>query len=231
MKQDQISIIGHLVEESRNSIIDIEEVLRKKNPKWKKDKDARLTLFNKYSTVLATVSINLVLLERYLSKEEWWLANSYILVSDDSKKLFLKEYEMFNRIGLIHFIFSSVESSFRLFLSAIDKDACNRGRSDFKNIYDHLLDRLQLAQYITLLDLWRHIRNCLHNNGLFLPKNYKDIEIEFKGLKYNFIVGKPLDFVNTTLVVELLPDIVKMSKDVVESRLINNLDEIIDLSA
>ncbi len=231
MKQDNIAYMGPLVENIRNNIIDIEEKLRKQNPLWKKDIDARLTVFNKCSTVLATVSINFVLHERYLIKKDWWIGSSSIPVSEDNAKTFIQEFDMFNRIGLIHFMFASIESSFRLFLHAIDPNACGGGRAEFKGVYDCLFSRLKLRKYIDLLDIWRNVRNSLHNNGLFFPANNKNQKVGFSGVEYTFEVGKPLDFINTTVMVDLLPTIVEMLKEVVTSIEVYNLKEIIDLSA
>ena len=55
-----------------------------------------------------------------------------------------------------------------------------------------------LLQFDTTLvngfKILRHIRNCMHNNGLFLPTDKKDFSCNYRGYKVNYKYG---DFVTT----------------------------------
>lgn len=172
---------------------------------WKED-DARLTLLNKCSNVLIAVNLGVVFIDRYISKEGWWRENSTLPVDPEQMRSAGNEFVMLLRIALIHNFLYAIESSFRLYVRALDPEACSKGSAQFKSLYEWLLKRTGLQAYASLLDLWRNIRNTLHNNGLFVPLSGKDATVTYKGTTYDFRVGKPNDFVTTDLMVNLLPD-------------------------
>jgi hypothetical protein len=61
----------------------------------------------------------------------------------------------------------------------------------------------QRKDYRDLPDLLRHIRNTLHNNGVYFHPDGKPVK--FRGRVLNFLVG-------------LMPDILEMIEDVVYSQ-------------
>lgn len=169
--------------------------------------DARITLLNKCSSVLSAVMLGYALIDKHLSKENWWSAHSTLPIDKNQMEQTGNAFEMLLRIALIHNILYAVESSFRIYVRAIDPDACVQGTAEFKNVYEWLLKKTGLQTYSALLDLWRNIRNTMHNNGLFIPTSRKDATVTYKGQTYEFHHGKPNEFVNTAFIVRLLPDI------------------------
>ena len=58
----------------------------------------------------------------------------------------------------------------------------------------------------------------MHNNGLFVPTSGKDQTIIHKNVSYKFEVGKPNEFVTTELIVNLLPDLIILIENTIESK-------------
>ena len=71
-----------------------------------------------------------------------------------------------------------------------------------------------------LLDLLRHIRNTIHNNGVYFHPNSQNKTVTNKGKQYIFDIGKPVKFRGRVLnfLVGFMPDILKIIEDVVYSQ-------------
>lgn len=225
----EIEIIGPKLEIYSHIPIDMRINLVAKYS-WKED-DARITVFNKLNNVLTTINLGYFLMHTYLSKNDWWRQNQKFEVTDNSIQNILDEFEMFYRIGLIQNLSYSIESSFKIFVRALDSSACKGGLADFKNIYEWLLKKLNLQQNNTdLLDLLRNIRNTMHNNGLFIPTNGQNQSVKYHGITYNFEVGKPNNFVTTELVVGFIPDFLNLVEKVVQASPLIDLEHIPEIS-
>lgn len=196
---------------------------------WKED-DARLTVFAKISNVLSSANLGYFLMYSYLQKKDWWKQYQQLEVTELSIKSSIEEFEMFFRIGLIHNIMYGVESSFRIYVRTIDPQVCNKGMAEFKSIYEWLLKKLNLQANLPLLDLWRNIRNAMHNNGLFFPTNGKNQTVVYGSISYNFEVGKHNDFVTTELIISLIPSLTKVVEDIVESLPLKDINYIAEIS-
>jgi hypothetical protein len=197
---------------------------------WKVD-DARITAFNKLNSVLTTINLGYFLMHIYLSKKDWWKQYQKLDVTESSIQNTLNEFEMFYRIGLIQNIVYSIESSFRIFVRALDSAACKGGQAEFKSIYDWLLKKLNLqATNTELLDLIRNIRNTMHNNGLFFPTNGQNQSVTYKGTTYNFVVGQPNNFVTTELMISLVPDLLDLVEAVVQAKPLVDIGHIQEIS-
>jgi hypothetical protein len=81
------------------------------------------------------------------------------------------------------------------------------------------LDLQEYKQYKELLDLLRHIRNTIHNNGVHFHSDGKDKSVSYNGRQYKFEIGNPVEFPDgvLTFLLDLMPDILKMIEDVVYS--------------
>ena len=78
----------------------------------------------------------------------------------------------------------------------------------------------QRKDYTDLLDLLRHIRNTIHNNGVYFYPDGKNKRVTYKRKQYMFDIGKPVKFRGRVLnfLVGLIPDILKMIEDVANSQ-------------
>ena len=134
-------------------------------------------------------------------------------------------------VGYIQTLFSITESRFRLFVIAINPNACNNGRDSFSNIYTHLLSKINKKKYKGMLNLFTHIRNTIHNNGVYLAKDEDDPKphaLKYKGNTYRFEDGKAVDYKRHSfelIFYEITPDIIHMFEDI-----ILNSKEILNIS-
>lgn len=211
---DDFKIIGPKVQNIRDSFIDTRNQLKKKYSL--SAKDARLTVFNKCTRVMGAVLVGTVLMDKYVVKPTWWMTNLTTKYNKNEAKRTATSLNEFFFIGLTYFVIISVESSFRLYVKALDPSACNNGTAEFESIYEWLLKRLKLKKHHDLLNLLRHIRNTQHNNGYFYPPNGQNADAPYKGKVYKFVVGKVAKFLTWDFVLKLLPDVKEMLKDIVE---------------
>jgi hypothetical protein len=200
----------------RNEMIDAREGLRTRHVTWHED-DARLTVFNKSSNVAGSTNLGVVFMAHHLCKPAWWVEKTKYGATPEAIQNSCDEFNMFLRISFIQGLFFAVESSFRVFVRALDSIACAQGCSEFKNIYEWLLKRTNLQQHLPLLDLIRNVRNVMHNNGLFFPTSAKNATITHRGRTYAFEVGRPNNFVTWPFILELVPDLTSLVVGIVES--------------
>jgi hypothetical protein len=187
------------------------ESLQRTYPTWKLLEDARLTAFTKLTAVLITAKFALVFASRGLLNDEWW--NEHVedahLLPEREKGITWHNYMQFMKVGFTQFTFAGIESSFRIFLRAVDSTAGSGGTAEFKSIYDSLL-RSKLshepADGIALLDLFRLVRNTIHNNGVYYHKSGRDEQVTYKGITYSFRIGKPIDFIDWDFILKLVDD-------------------------
>lgn len=197
-------------------MVDAREALAGDPVRWRDD-DARLTMFNKCSNVASSTMLGVALMAHHLCVPAWWKEKGGIPASRETMQYACDEFNMFLRISFIQGIFFAVESSLRVFVRALDSNACGGGCAEFKSIYEWLLKRLQLQKHRDLLDLVRNIRNVMHNNGLFFPISGRDTAVTYAGVAYRFRVGRHNDFVTWALVTGLALDLGKAVRDIVEA--------------
>jgi len=207
--------IGRTLQAYQNLVVEAREGAQR-TLGWS-ERDARIAIFNKLSNALLALMLGYVFAERYLSKKAWWHENSAIPITDKSMFDSAREFEMFLRIGLVQNIMYAVESSFRIFVRSLDPAACKGGNAEFQSIYRYLLKRINLESRLSVLDLWRNIRNTIHNNGIFMPPNGSDETIIHKSVTYKFVATKSVEFVNIELLLFLISDIITLIADVVVS--------------
>lgn len=171
-----------------------------------RQKDARITAFSKMINVLNSVQLAMTFVSKHLLDLNWWrsIAREGISVSD--AKIYANEFMSFSKIGLVQFLFSTTESSLRLFLRSLDPTACDGGMGPFKSVYDCLFSsHLSTPPHegIELLDLLRLIRNTIHNNGVYFDRNARDATVTWRGRSYQFKQSAPVDFVTWRFLLEV----------------------------
>jgi len=137
-------------------------------------------------------------------------------------------YIQFEQFGYAELLFSAIESSLRVFVRGIDPKACNEGRASFNSIFEYLLKKTGLEKYKPLLDLFREIRNTVHNNGIYLPERNGNKTIKWKDKTCNFEVGKPINFVTLPFLIEISKDLREMIEKIVESEPVASLKPLDD---
>jgi hypothetical protein len=198
---------------------DYAESYRTTKAKYNYDyRDARVAVFSKCAITMNTAFVGFILIRDELLDRKWW--KEHITEIDDATMTkHIEDLEMSMRGAFLSRFFASLESSFRYYCREVSPGACNNGAGNFKNIYDHLFskNKFNLPNYIPLLDLWRNMRNTIHNNGKFYPDNQQDCEVQYKGSKYKFEVGKVSQFLTWDLLLNLIPDTKDMLINIVNS--------------
>jgi hypothetical protein len=169
----------------------IRENLESSYPLWE-EKDGRLTLFTK---LVNTTNSTLIA----LSTSYGYIEHVFKGVDEKDAKILGHEYFNFVKIGYTHALFSVIESSLRLFMRGLAPTAHNGGTGNFKPLYDDLLvNRLSSPQtdLVKLLDLFRYVRNSIHNNGVFFNSSGVDETVKYNGKNYEFKHGQLIDFVD-----------------------------------
>jgi hypothetical protein len=181
-------------------------------------RDARVAVFTKCTITMNTAFVGFILIREELLDPLWW--KEHISELDDTAITGqIEDFEMTIRSTFLSRFFASIESSFRYYCRYVSPGACNNAAGNFKNIYEHLLskNKFNLPNYMPLLDLWRNMRNTIHNNGKFYPENQQDCEVPYKEVTYKFEVGKVPQFLTWDLLLNLIPDVKDMLLSVVNS--------------
>lgn len=182
-------------------------------------KDARVTAFSKLINVFNSVQLALTFVSKHLLNLGWWKAVSKEVISVSDAKVYVEEFMGFSKIGFVQFLFSTTESSLRLFLRALDPTACDGGMAPFKSVYDCLFrSKLSACPHegIELLDLLRLIRNTIHNNGVYFHRSGRDATVTWRGTLYEFKQAVPVDFVTWEFLLEVSNAVRALMRTVVE---------------
>lgn len=175
--------------------------------------DIRLSVFTKIENAVGSTALGFESMTEFLRFHRQHQDGSIRAPIEQSVST---ELAAFYKLGFTQFVFSAIESSLRSLLRALNSTAANNGTADFKAIYDCLLRTeltLQRAQdWIDMLDLFRLIRNTLHNNGVYFHKLGTDTEITYRGIAYPFKHKQKIDFVYWDLCLSLLDDSIDLLK-------------------
>lgn len=183
-----------------------------------KSEDVRLSTLNRLFITLNSVYFSLAFLIEDLLCEEWWKEKSQTTIDSKDNLITILEYEQFIKIGFLQLMFSGLESSFRRFLRAIDPNAGGGSTAAFQNIYQALFKRLDgdFSRWEPLLDLFRMVRNTVHNNGIYIDKQGKDQSVDWDGVTYNFEHENPVNFVSWELLIAIADSVRGLIRAVVE---------------
>lgn len=183
------------------------------------DHDARITAFAKLINVLNSVQLAFTFASKHLLHKPWWDTIARAPIPDNDKHLYANEFANFIKVGFVHAVFSSIESSLRLFLRALDSAACNGGMAEFKSIYDCLFNS-KLASAPRdggqLLDLLRLVRNTIHNNGVYFSPRGGNSTLTWQGDTFEFKQGVAVDFVTWEFLFRVSDSLRALLREIVE---------------
>lgn len=153
--------------------------------------------------------------------KNWWRGICKNPIPDMGPKSYINGFNRFIKFGLVHGIFSCVESSLRVFLRALDPGACSSGLDNFEAVYKCLLQsKLSKSQPdgVKLLHLFRLMRNTIHNNGVHFSKSKKGQHeiIPWKGSTYEFKQGYRVHGITWDFILKISDDVRLLLRSVVE---------------
>lgn len=199
-------------------------------PGWK-ESDARVGVFAKCINVIEPTFFALMFEKEQLRTKEYQGRFAGEGNEPPSEEEIVSQSDNFLRYLILCYaitLFSVIESSLRIFVKKLDPTACSNGTSEVQSIYNWLLKQLGLQKYETLLELFRLIRNCMHNNGIFTPKNGQDVPITYKEQDFKFKKGEQILFVTFDFLILLSYDLREMLEDIIKSPKLSAFDYIED---
>lgn len=203
--------IRNCLEVIAQSVLHDKGLLKKTHPSWNQ-KDARFTSLNNLFISLERTRLGTVFLDD-LTNPNWFIHHSPSMRYEVSQELAIN-FEKMVKYNFGMDFFTGIETSFRIFLRAIDPIACDNGSGPFINIYGSLLDNQHLNfqdterdAAIELLNLSRLLRNLNHNSGVYFSKNGIDETTDYKEKIYKFEHNKLVNFVYWELLIDLADEI------------------------
>jgi hypothetical protein len=206
------------------------------NPRWDVQKDARLIVFDKFNNICERTQFTLHILDKLLD-DAWCQENLEIEIHQetDYKMALMVEFEASVKYSFGMSLFALIESSFRVFLRALDPVACKGATGTFDSIYKSLLGARQLnysnaerKSAEELLDFIRLVRNLMHNDGVYFDEENLDKIVSYNGSLYRFAHGKPVDFIYWEVLLTLADDIRKLLVRIVANKRISSLVVVTD---
>lgn len=165
-------------------------------PEYGMNGDIRISALTKILSSMTGYQLALAYSENELADNNWWAQRFGNQVNQDDIELRTSTFNNITLIGFYQGLFMSIESSFRSISFSINPNANNSGKSEFYNIYNFIFNSINLQKYSPLFDILRLVRNTVHNNGLFIPKNGGDISITYDGKLYEFKENELVPYLN-----------------------------------
>ena len=193
---------------------------------WKTD--IRYTTYNTLSSVIRFAKLSVIFRDQCLEREDWWNSNYDIYFSYLDKyadnNLGDKEIMRFLHrqtisedfiktmiVGLYASCFSILESRVRVLynylLNPSEKGNINAG--NFSKLVEEILDLLNLNSKGGCIELFRNVRNTIHNNGVYTQS---DETVDCSGRSYKFEKGNLPNYGDSLdlLILRILPEVVEI---------------------
>jgi hypothetical protein len=196
--------------------------------------DPRRVVARHIKAALSAAYLATIHMDENLLNPSWW---SHVgLTPDLHNDVILDElddYQRFITLGVVINPFSLFESGLRRIGRAVDPAACSNGTAEFKGIYEWLLARLGRdgwtygpGEAVEFLDLYRHRRNTLHNNGKFYSRSGTNTIVKWRQGKYEFVHGDEPAFTDWDFNALLISELIQLNKSLMVSPTIRALPPI-----
>lgn len=166
------------------------------------------------------------------SKRHFELHNSIFNQHENNEELekISIQYYSYNKLSFQLLMFSALESSLR---SIYTKLQLGKPDESFQRVYSAIFKKLffpqkEIMKFSSCLDLLRHIRNALHNNGVFISSKKDKEVIVYQDNTYEFIQGEAISFVTMGLLIDLYKKVLQMLTLIYRHEEIKNIDKLVD---
>jgi hypothetical protein len=161
--------------------------------RWDQRIDIRITSITKLSRLLTGLHVAMHSLLQFEERsEDYWEENKFPQPDPEPIERFLNVASLFLRNGFISSLFSVIESSLRIYLAELNPEKHSkliRAPEIAKQVLMKELREKRQHGY-RAFKLLGHIRNSLHNNGVFNPPNGRPTSVEYRGEVYGFVPGE-----------------------------------------
>lgn len=196
---------------------------------WQKD-DARRAVIMRLSSILFVPVVSLYTMRVHMADPMWWEQygkGSGNLLAEYGRTSFDKGI----RGKLILDLAANLEHSFGLILRQFD--AGNKA-SKFWHVCESLFRTSEPYlssipfEWESTFKLLRLIRNTVHTSWTYWPDNGKSETVVFKDRTFEFVIGKPLDFISWDLLVDLCQSVLTIATVVVRDANVARLAKVKD---
>lgn len=198
--------------------------------------DPRILVARHIRAVVGSAYLSAIFIDECLELPDWWRSHFREdhggPISDEAASDQATYYWNFVTNGFVLFPFSLFEAGVRRAVRAIDAKACSGGTADFKDIYGWLLKRLGSDGWTykndatAFLDIYRSVRNTIHNNGYFYPRTGGDISFTWNGTQYDFIHGAVPSFTGWDFNLLIVRELVELNEAIMTAPLVSALRKI-----
>jgi len=202
-------LVDHVREVRDRAVYDADILIN--NYPWDQSKDIRIRSLSKVIHLLVGLHISLrSFSEASQLGEDYWGEISLPRPSRGDRPQYLACFELFVKIGYVASLYSILESSFRVYMEFLEPQFYRENRLKTRKIIrELLLHRLDREyphgfEWMTLLG---HIRNSLHNNGVFRPHDDRRQAFTYRGRPLEFVPDGIVDFADWDLLLNLTDDL------------------------
>lgn len=210
---------------------------------WDFNSDARLTVFGKICNTLNAATLSYVaLMDYYLIFDQgsFWrkVKEEEPEFTAEDLVVHILSFNQSTLFSLFHQFYSGVESSLRIFLKEQSVLLGQNGTKGYQDVFETLIDRVckikdpKSTEYWNTLHILAVFRNCIHNNGVYMPNDNSDysITIDIEGrdkLVFVFKYGKPVK-INFDEQVVLFSHVLKLLDEIIRSEPISSVKKMSD---
>ena len=202
-------------------------------PTWKKGRqetpypqhDARREVLISIRTIVENALLNYIFIRDYLTEESWW-PEKLSEVTMDKKLSGVKEQTIITKWYLFHAVTMTLEETLRSVVRSASITFTVSSTAEFQSILRHALKVANEHQFLPLFEILRLTRNTLHTNGIFFPKNNKDVEITYQAERFAFEVGQELKWLVEEALVWLLERVREAVVTIVRNPIVASIDRV-----
>ena len=195
---------------------------------WIDNQDSRFAVYGKYISSLNSTRILLYQCIEFLSKKNWEEIYNLNFSIGGLKDEFEYLRELNRQIMFASYL--SFVSEFESSIAIIYRHLNNKGGHFATNYKGFIIDNLKISSQNNLIDIIKHSRNTIHNNGLHIPENsnHNNITLNFKSLKIDFHRNKTVliewkEFLTIYNEIIILTDLIIHHKEVVKETEIRDI--------
>ena len=167
--------------------------------------DQRREIFSGMISIYQYTQLSYINIFHNLSRKDWW--DEFSNSGNESDYISLtSDYSQIIKSSSFNSVFILIEDLFRLLArSGTGSIFTISPTQNLKPIYDHVLNRIGLPQFIPLFDILRITRNTIHNNGYYISPNGSNAKISYDGRNFELRKLEKVDFVDERFLLEWLP--------------------------
>ncbi len=196
--------------------------------------DPRILVAGHLKSVVTSNYLSMIYVRENLVEPAWW--NRHDLGAHarfGNVRAELDEYIVVLKSTLMIHSFALFETAVRRIVRALNPNRASFANAEFKKICDLLLTRLrqdgwtslngQPAEFIALFDF---VRNTLVNDGTYCSETETNASLVWRGTGYEFVHGAVPAFVNWNFNLELLQELTRLNKSIMQAPLLRRLSPI-----